>query len=673
MKRTSLLYLAAAFIVIAAAAVHPGAADVRDDVRQKGLDYAKPLEVIMVDGPLYVDGRPYYVADYVEPDSTVAASLVYDASAGRFTASPEIIQKVLATKDLKKLTVADPLFYAPGDPGLIMEASRYETQNVRNFASFSSITPEEERILEVFLADYETVMADVANTSGITEEILYPDGALQITYITSPPAIDVRLKEGFDGGRFSYEGFERLVSSYETLHHDYQRLSADLSAFAGGLAEYQSGAIIREKFDVQMTKESILREVALIEENGDKLGSDISLRRDILTYPYEEQIKEAQRRLGVAPLPGGGLIAALGGILTRLRTLVLGLFGMGALFLLAGWGRPPKKGLHTLIILIAAAAVLAPALSQTGGSTGIPTMEELISRKVGLNDTIPYVNHADLSNESVEGILRGFRLVLKGESVEVRGPYTHYGRPYYFFDIQRDGVSTGNGFLVDAERLRLVGDQRQAFQLLKTLMFADLLRERPLYRDADPALIEENGKATLESPLDLFLTNLSRNVAEGAALERELTEQPDFETLLNLTGRYVEGYILLQNIRQLVNESEAERLTGGFSNRVYLLDAYSRAGRGLSAEEFLQGRQAQYRGRTLNRLPLITQLGFMGLRPSKAQVAHDLTSDLIHDNPYLWRGGRVTDPNLFARLSFREGTYTVPKSIGNITASNTST
>lgn len=627
----------------------------------------------MVDGPIYVNGNSYYVADYVEPDSRVAASLVFDSLSGTFISDPEMIRKVLATKDLKKLTVADPLFYGAGDPAQIIEASKYETQNVRNFASFSSITPEEGNILEIFLEDYEDVMEDVANVSVLTQDILYPDDAIEVTYLVSPPAIDVQLKEGFSGGHFSYEGFEALVSSYETLRHNYRKLSSDLAAFAGGLPEYPPGTVIREKFEVQVTKEGILEEVRLIEENGEQIKSDIDLRKDILSYSYEEQIKEAQKRLGVNPLPSAGILSAIARVLVKIKTLIFGLFGIGAFFLITGRRRPPRQRFHIFLIGFVLAGLLMPALSYSAVVGDIPTMDELISQKVEAKEAIPYTNLAsDLTDSEVEGLLFGFRLVLKGESVEVRGPYTHYGEPYYFFDIKKDGISTGNGFLVDAEKLRLVGDQRQAFQLLKTLLFADLLKKRPLYKGADAEHIQEQAKATLKSPLDIFLTNLSLNVAEGIALEEELIENPDFEILLNLTGHYIEAYVLIQNIRQLVDEKEAEKLTAGFSKKLYLLDTYSRATRGLSTQEYLQGRMAQYRGRTLNRLPLITQLSLMGLRPSKAQVAHDLTSDLIHDNIYLWRKGRVTNPNIFARLSFREGTFTVPQSVANLT-SNSST
>jgi len=643
--------------------LQPVSAGSRETVRQAGLAYAKPLETIMVDGPFYVENRTYYVADYVKPDSTIAASLVYDEAKAGFVGDSEVIRKVLATKDLKKLTIADPLFFALGNPEQLVQASRFEIQNVRNFASYSSITDEERRILEVFLADYEDVMGDVAEVSRVTQGILYPGGALEITYLANPAALQITLDPGFRGGRFSYEGFQKLVEAYEKVEHDYKRLSADLAAFAGGLPEYPAGAVIREKWEVQVTKESILEEVRLIDENGQRIRDDVKLRRDILEHPYEVQITVARERLGYRA-GGRGFLTAVASAVKRLARLLLGLFGL-AVALLALRRRGPGRGAMLLLL----AMLLLTPLTLASSYDEVPSMSELISQKIGANETIPYVNHAKLLNDTVvEELLKGFRLLLKGESVEVRGPYLYYGKPYYFFDIKRDGVSTGNGFLLDAERYRLVGDQRQVYQLLKTLLFSELLKTAPLYASAEPKAVQQHAIETLQSPLDIFLTNLSVNMEEGRRLEERLTEEPDFELLLNLTSHYVTAYVLLQNIRQLVPEEEAERLTAGFSREVYLLDAYSRAARGLSAQEFLQGRAAQYRGRTLNRLPLIQSLSAMGLRPSKAQVAHDLTSDLIHDNPYLWRLGSIENPNLFARLAYREGTYTVPKSIANRTA-----
>ncbi len=635
----------------------------RDNVREKATAYSKPLEVVMVDGPLYLNSRRYYVAEFVKPDSMVAASLVYDDQTGSFTSDPETIRKVLAAKDLKKLTVADPLFFASGDPSKIILASKYETQNVRNFASFSSITPEERNILEIFLNDYEDVMENVANTSAITQRILYPNQALLINYVLSPPSMEIRLnKQG--GEHFSYELFEELVASYQSLYQEYRKLSADLSAFAGELPEYPPGAVIREKWEIQMTRESILEEVGLIEENGNQIKKDIELRQDILQYPFTAQIDEAQKRLGVTPHPRTGFASIFARILSSIKGFFAIFLGIGAFLILFGRDKRPGQGLLPLLLAVTILLGLISSPLTIGAQTvAIPTMQDIISQKIEIGERIQYRNLAEgLEDAVVEDLLNGFRLVLKGETVEVSGPYLYYQKPYYFFDIQKDGASTGYGFLVDAESLRLVGDQRQAYQLLKTLLFSKLLVESPLYIGENPDLVERKSRETLESPLDLFLTNLSANMRRGAELEKKIIESPDFETLLELTERYVEAFILIQNINQLVSEKDAEILTGGFSRKLYLLDAYSRATRGLSSQEFLQGRSAQYRGRTLNRLPLIEELSFMGMNPSKAQVAHDLASDLIYDNTYIWRKGRVANPALFARLSFKEGTFTLPES-----------
>jgi hypothetical protein len=634
-------------LLVCLLSAQPVIADVRGDIREKGIEYTKPLEVIMVDGPFFVEGRRYYIAEFIKPNSNIAASLVYDESSSTFETAPQIIKKVLATKDLKKLTVADPLFFALGEPENLITASKYETQNVRNFASFSSITSEEQNILNVFLKDYENTMEDVANVSLITQNILYPGDALEINHIVSPPTLDIKLKESREMGHFSFEGFETLISSYETLYHDYRKLSADLSAFGGGLPEYQPGAIIREKWEVQITKEGILEEVMLIEENGETINAEIELRKGILTYPYEEQITESIKRLGVNPQPPPNRVTSLlSGIFGKIKTFFIGLFGLGALLFINKKKRPPeKKSLRVLLTFTFFVGLFAPTLSYSIEFKGVPTMEDIISQKVETDELIPYTNLATgIDNTTAEELLGGFPLMFKGENAEIRGPYNYYKKPYYYIDIKKEDVSTGHGFLVDAEKLRLVGDQRKAFQLLKTLVFSELLNKKPLYIGEEPDLINKKAKETLESPLDLFLTNLSLNVREGIALEKKLKENPDFEILLNLTENYVEAFVLINNINQLVSGKDTEKLTGGFSHKLYLLDAYSRATRGLSSQEFLLGRVSQYRGRTLNRLPLISQLSFMGLRPSKAQVAHDLTGDLIYDNVYLWRMGTNTNP-----------------------------
>jgi hypothetical protein len=660
-------------LLICLLTIQPVFADARDNVRKAGAEYAKPLEVIMVDGPMYANGHAYYVADYVNPDSIVAASLVYDTSSRNYVSDEETIRKVLATKDLKKLTTADPLFFALGDPSNLLFASKYETENVRNFAFFSSITPEERNILEIFLQDYEKVMEDVANVSTITQDILYWDNSLEIHYFNSPPSVEMELKEGFSGGRFSYEDFEKLVSSYDSLYNDYLKLSTDLAAFAGGLPEYQPGAIIREKWEVQITKEGILEEIELIEENGAQMRIDIDLRKDILSHPYTPQISEAAKRLGVNPNSSSkGVLSSITNVLIKFKTIIFGIFGIGALILFHRDRKPPEKGLqHILLAGTVLLSLIALPISYGDSLVKIPTMGELISQKVGINETVPYNNLAiGIDDNVVEELILGFRLMFKGETVEVRGPFNYYDKPYYFFDIKRENVSTGHGFLVDAEKYRLVGDQRKAYQLLKTLLFSDLLKDKPLYTGENPDLIEKVAKETLESPLDFFLTNLSVNVREGVALEKELIENPDFKILLNLTEHYVEAFVLIQNINQLIPLKDSEKLTGGLSKKLYLFDAYSRATRGLSSQEYLQGRIAQYRGRTLNRLPLISSLSIMGLKPSKAQVAHDLTSDLIYDNVYIWRKGTITNPAIFARLAFREGTFTVPKSTENLSISS---
>jgi hypothetical protein len=35
---------------------------------------------------------------------------------------------------------------------------------------------------------------------------------------------------------------------------------------------------------------------------------------------------------------------------------------------------------------------------------------------------------------------------------------------------------------------------------------------------------------------------------------------------------------------------------------------------------------------------------------------------MVYDNVYLWQRGNINNPAIFARLAFREGTFTQPRS-----------
>lgn len=606
----------------------------------------------MVDGPFYLADRPYYVIDYMLRGES-KGSLVYDPTLKEFVTDSEVMRKVFATRDLKTLTLWDPLFYAIGDYTKIPLAAKYETQNVRNFAEFAILTEEEQRQLDLFLEDYEKLSEDIAECSKVTNSILYPKEAYSFKYSRSPPNILIEIYETSARGHFSYEGFQQLLKIYDKIYSDYLQLGLDLNAFAGGLEEYPPGTTIREKWEIVVTKESILKEIELANMNAQKLDSEISVRKDILSWDYRDRISMAKERLGIEEVPRAPKKGICGPTFVLLIALTL-------IFLLY------KRRLILPILLTGAvlALISTPILSQ---EFRIPTPEELISQKVTSPEEVSIeIAATGIDEATAKEVLRGFPLFLKGESVVVRGPYYYYGEPNYIFDIVKGKEPTGYLFLVDAVNFRLIGDQRKAFQLQKARFLADLIEGKPLYQGANIEAIAEEAEKATTPPLDMFLSNLTENIREGKKLEQEMVERPDFETLKELTKHYIQGFILLQNIERLTSPSEAMKLTHGFSERMLWLEAYGRVSRGLSADEYLEARRSQYRGRTLNRLPLMQQLAGMGMLPSKAQVVHDLTSDLLYDNIFIWHLEKVEDPALFARLAFKEGTFTMP-SIFNTT------
>lgn len=613
-----------------------------ESIKENAFKYLKPGEVIMMDGPFFVGGKDYYVVDFLTK-AEIKASLVYDTSSNKFLgdgSEGEIMRKVFATKDLKRLTTFEPLFYAVGDGEKLVVGSKYETQHVRNFASFASLTKEERDALNLYLLDYEELMHDVASVSKKTSEILYPENELKIAYIDSPPSLSMETNN-YTKGRFSYEGFEELIKEYNELHRDYKKLVQDLRLFSGELEDYPPGTTIREKWGIKITKESILSGVDLIDANGDMMKEEIDVRKNILNWSYQKEIEEAGKRLGKKESSSGilsSISSSIKNILKRISTF-----------------------------FAAALGIASPAYSQEAtGIANIPTMDELIDKKITKADEVKYKIEAEgIDDGVVKAIIYGYPLLLKGESVLVKGPYYYYGEPNYLIYILKDDVPTGYGFLVSATDYTLVGSQRKAFQVIKTLMIAEVIKKKPIYSKFSDADIEAIKKSSQEAPIpvDSFLLNLSLNMAEGKKLEAELINRADFSTLFSLTRKYREAFAMLSNIERLLPDSEARNQTKGFYDSIPELDAYFRAIQGLSADEFMRGRMAQYRTRTLNRMPLIQTMVAMGLKPSKAQVTNDLTSDLIYDNIYLYRLGAPRDPAIFARLAYKEGTYVLPETV----------
>jgi hypothetical protein len=640
--------IAAAMCIFLFSVSFVSASDI-DTVREAAAGYAEG-EVVMVDGPFYVDLRSYYVIDYMLM-SEVKASLAYDLTSKQFVTDDETMRKVFATKDLKNLVVWDPLFYAIGNHTKIPLAAKYETQNVRNFAEFASLTEGERAQLDTFLESYENLFEDIAECSRLTNSMLYPEEAYLFEYSRAPPNIVVEIYKSSERGSFSYEGFQQLIDSYEQVYSGYLQLGLDLSAFAGALEEYPPGTTIREKWEVVLTKEGILEEVELVGANSQVLDNKIAVRKDILSWPYDAQISTARDRLG---LPSAGETKKVCG-----PTSIL-LISLAFLFLLRG----RKKLLGPSIFILLTSIFLVGIAASSSSGSEVPRYQDLISQKITNASAVKIEISAEgMDNGTARDIVEGFPLLLEGESVIFRGPYYYSGNPNYIIDIIKEGEPTGYLILIDGTTYRLVASQRTAFQLQKARFLADMIEGKALYQDADASALAGEAEKTDIPPLKLFLTNLSINAREGKELEQNHTEKPDFETARDLAQHYIRASVLLRNIERATSSEEAKAITHNFSEQMLWLEAYGRVIKGLSADEYLESRRSQYRGRSLNRLPLMQQLGPMGMSPSKAQVVHDLTSDLIYDNTFLWHLGKVEDPALFARLAFKEGTFTLPASL----------
>jgi hypothetical protein len=619
-----------------------------DTVREAGAAYSQG-EVMMVHGPFYVAEEPYYVIDYMLL-SEVQASLVYDPAGEKFVTDSITMRKVLATKDLKNLVIWDPLFYAIGDPTKIPLAAKFETQNVRNFAEFASINEDEKESLYVFLETYERIFEGVSECSKETNAMLYPEDAYLFEYSRTPPNIKVEVYKSSESGYFSFEGFEGLIECYDEVYTDYLQLGLDLNGFAGGLEEYPPGTTIREKWEVVLTKEGLLREIELVGANARILDEKIAVRKDILSYPYDIQINTGRERMGLPPTGAAKKVCGPTAIL---------LLSLSVLFVF----RYRRRLLGPSVLLLSPLLLVGVAASSSSDIT-VPSYEELISQKItNVSEVEIEIVAGGITEETARDIIVGFPLLLEGESVIVRGPYYYYGNPNYIIDIVEDGKPTGNLILIDGSTHRLVANQQTAFQLQKARFLADMIEGKALYQNVDPGALAAEAEKTDVPPLQIFLTNLSINAEEGKELEQRHVEKPDFETAKDLAQHYIKASALLKNIERTTSPVEGKAVTHGFSEHVLWLEAYGRVTKGLSADEYLEARRSMHRGRSLNRLPLMQQLAGMGMSPSKAQVVHDLTSDLIYDNTFLWHMGRVEDPNLFARLAFKEGTYTVPSSM----------
>jgi len=607
------------------------------------MEYAKYGEEVMVDGPFYLGDRPYWTVDCVKRGE-VQASLVYDPSTGQFVTNDFIMRRVFAVREFKNITAADPLFYAVGEPTAIALGAQYQTQNVRNFAAFSPLTEDDNAALEQFLSDYEKTAQDIAECIQLTNSLLRPGVNIKVNYEDYPLSILIESQGTED--HFSYEGCQQLLDAYDVVYADYSKLVSDLDDFVGSVDDIPPGTVIREKWGVKITKESILEEVDLVGTNGEAMKDEIDLRRDILNSDYASQIATARDRLQIKDtlsLKVGVILAAL------------------VIILVLRYLRKRPKILPVLLALMILLTSIAPAMSIV-----IPSPEELLSQKVTDPSQVQIRIFADgMDEETAKSVVAGYPIILEGEEVYVSGPYYLEGEAYYLFDIVDDGVPTGNLLFADAITLRKVGSYRIVDQLMKTFFLNGMVRQRPLYQDVDPDILEDEAMRTNESSVAVFLVRLAENVREGKELEQSLIETPDFETARDLARHYKRASILLQKMEQLMSPDDVERITHGFSAEATWLEAYALVMQYTVTDDYLKVCQARYRGRSLNRIPMMQELAAAGLAPSKLQVVHDLNTDLIYGSPFLWRLGKMESP-LFVSMPRKMGEFSLPSMPGGV-------
>jgi len=616
----------------------PASATDPSTIRQAGIEYAKYGEEVMVDGPFYVGERPYWTVDYVKRGES-QASLVYDPSSEQFVTNDFIMRRVFAVREFKNVTAADPLFYAVGDPTPIALGAQYQTQNVRNFAAFAPITEEENAALNTFLGDYEKTAQDMADCIRLTNSLLHPGVTIKVNYEDYPLSLLIESQSTED--HFSYEGCQQLVDAYEVVYADYSKLVSDLDGFVGSVEDIPPGTVIREKWGIIITKENILEEVNLVGANGEAMKEEIDLRRDILSSDYATQIATARDRLQIKDtlsLKVGIILAAL------------------VIILVLRYLRKRPKILPFLLVLIILLTSIAPAMSIV-----IPSPEELLSQKVTDPSQVSIQIFADgMDEEMAKSVVAGYPLILEGEEVYVSGPYYLEGEAYYLFDIVDDGVPTGDLLFADATTLRKVGSYRINDQLMKTFFLNGMVRQKPLYQNIDPYLLEDEAMGTNESSVAVFLVRLAENIKEGKELEQSLIITPDFEIARDLARHYKRAFTLLQKMGQLMSPDEVERITHGFSTEATWLEAYALVMQYTVTDDYLKVCQARYRGRSLNRIPMMQEIEAAGQSsPSKLQVVHDLNTDLIYGSPFLWRLGKMESP-LFVSMPRKMGEFSLP-------------
>lgn len=603
------------------------------EVRTAAAQYAKAGEVVLAEGPFYLAGREYWVADFVKR-AEVQASIVYDAEKAEFVKKRDTMRRVFGIRAMKNTILDDPLFYAVGEPGKLPEAAPYQIENVRNFAAFVPLASGEQEELESFLQGYQSLEEAVAESIAATGKVLNPGVEMRVSYASYPPRVEITPRQAEE--HFSYEGFQDLLKSYDAVMESYNGLAAALEAFVGDTSSIPPGTVIREKWGIRVTKESILEEVSLTKTNGEALQEEIDYRRALLEGEHREEVKGAEDRLGITQtfkIKLGILIA-----------LIL------AVALIRFMGRKRGKAAATAVILLCAAALLPPAMPQE-----VPSPWDLMAKQITSTRDVGIEMLAEGINESTaRQIIRYYPMLLEGEDVKVLGPYYDEGQGYYLFDIVEGEKPTGNLIIVEYPSLRMTGNYRVVGRLRKTYYLQNLIEEKPLYANINEDTIEEAAIASDDSTLAVLLARLAVNVREGKELEESLKTTPEFDTARELARHYRQAHLTLQQMAQLVPEDELESLSQGLSRQTSYLEAYYLLMKYTITDNYPLVASARYRGRALNRIPMMQELTAYQMAPSKLQLVHDMSTDLFYGNDFCWRLGKFEAP-IFVSLPRQRG------------------
>jgi len=604
------------------------------EVRSAAVQYAKAGEVILAEGPFYLEGREYWIADFVKK-AEVQASIVYDAESRTLVKNRDTMRKVFGTRAMKNATQSDPLFYAVGEPWKIVNAAPYEMQNVRNFAAFVPITAEEQAQLETFLQSYRTLVEGVAQSIEVTDAILNPKVEIRMDYSEYPPKVDIKPRQGGEE-HFSYEGFRGLLETYDGLMEGYWVLTEQLEAFVGDTSTIPTGTVIRQKWGIKVTKESILEEVALARKNGEALQGELDYRRELLEGEHREEVRKAEDRLGVTQM-------------FRIKLGIIAALVLAAAFLRLSRRKRGKAAAVAAIVLFTA-ATLPVAVPQE-----VPSVWDIMEGQITSTAEVDIEVLATGINEStVRQIIRYYPMILEGEDVKVLGPYYEEGQGYYIFDIVDGGMPTGNLIVVEYPSMHMTGSYRIVGRLMKTYLFRNLILEEPLYAEIDADKIGEAAIANDDSTLAVYLARLAVNVREGQALEENLSAVPEFNTARELARHYRQAHVIIGKMAQLVPERELDSLSQGLSKETDLLEAYYLIMKYTITDDYPLVAASRYRGRALNRIPMMQELAAYQMAPSKLQLVHDMSTDLFYGNDFCWRLGKL-EPPLFVSLPRQRG------------------